>query len=462
MKKATLVGLCLFTLLSLVLSACGFTFSTGDSDSESVAQTMVALSATQTAIAEAQSGDESDTGEVEVTEEINEEVSEETEEPVEITHEITPGSLPYAEVQFYDTDSSTNAGNGYVTRGDDFVANLFERPFTESEMVYRPDVDITKVEISADTTFYYVTITLAGENPDGGLLAAYGIEIDEDRDGRGDLLVVADRPTSSEWDIAGVGVYRDTNNDVGGTSIMRPDIGYTGNGYDEVVFSMAVLDDPDAAWARMNAGTSPSVTLAFKKTLVSKNNFVWGVLAADSLLDPALIDLNDNFTEADAGSPYQGHSTYPLKALDLVDNTCRETFRFDATTPIAGLCYLPEEPTVAPTPEPTPEPTQRPTTAPDPVTIGGVAFDDLNNNGTYNSGEPLTIHSVTIYLYSNASCTGAIRTTSSKTFIWGSLQPGTYCVRISGGGSMTTPSQYVFIIQPGGSKHVEFGFYVVQ
>ncbi len=120
--------------------------------------------------------------------------------------------------------------------------------------------------------------------------------------------------------------------------------------------------------------------------------FVWGVWSADSLLDPAQIDLHDNFTESEAGSPYQAHSTYPLKALNLVDNTCRETYGFDATTPIAGLCYLPEEPT----PEPTPEPTQRPTTAPEPVTIYGVAFDDSNNNGVYNTGEPYTIYNVTI------------------------------------------------------------------
>ena len=450
MKKASLIGLCLFTLLSLLLSACNFGIIDENGDSESAAQTMVAISATQTALAEAQAGSEPDTDGVEETEE----VIEETEAPVEVTHDITPGSLPYLEKQFFDTDSSTNAGNGYVTRGDDFVANLFERPFTESEMVYRPDVDITKAEIAADSTFYYVTITLSGENPNGGLEAAYGVEIDEDRDGRGDLLVTVDRPTSSEWDIAGVGVYRDSNNDVGGTSIMRPDTAYSGDGYDEVVFSTAVLDDPDAAWAKMNTGSSPSVTLAFKKSLSSVTNFVWGVWAADSLLDPTLIDLNDNFTEADAGSPYQAHSTYPLKALNLVDNTCRETFRFDATTDILGLCYAPE---------PTAEPTQaQPTAAPDPVSISGVAFDDSNNDGDRDSGEPLTIYSVTIRLFPNSSCTGSIRVTGAKSFGWTGLPAGTYCVSITGGSNMTTPNHYTFTLSPGQSRYVEFGFYVIQ
>ena len=438
MRKATLNGLCLLTLLTLLISACGFPTAEENGESESVAQTMVALSATQTAMAEAQIEVEPETEEVEVTEEI----AEETEAPTEIVHETTPGSPPYAEVQFFDTDSSANAGNGYVTRGDDFVANLFERPFTENEMVYRPDVDINKAEISGDTTFYYVTITLAGENPDGGLQAAYGVEIDEDRDGRGDLLVVADRPSSSEWDIAGVGVYRDSNNDVGGASIMRPDSGYTGDGYDEVVFSMTVLDDPDAAWARINSGSSPSVTLAFKKSLVSVTNFVWGVWAADNLLDPALIDLHDNITESDAGSPYQGHSTYPLKALNLVDNTCRQPFRFDVTTAIMGLCYVPE---------PTPE----------LGSISYVVFDDFNNDGDRDSGDTLnTIYDFIVALFSG-SCppsTSNIGSTNSNSHTFFGLSAGNYCLAISTRPSVTTPKSYTINLPAGGSQYREFGF----
>ena len=73
-----------------------------------------------------------------------------------------------------------------------------------------------------------------------------------------------------------------------------------------------------------------------------------GVWAADSLLEPGMIDLHDHYTLDEAGSPYQAHAEYPLAALNLVDNTCRETYGFDATTPIAGLCYSPPEPTTEP------------------------------------------------------------------------------------------------------------------
>lgn len=65
-----------------------------------------------------------------------------------------------------------------MSGGDDFIANLFERPFTAGDMIYQPDVDINKTEMSEDATFYYVTIYLNGTHPDGGLQAAYGVAID--------------------------------------------------------------------------------------------------------------------------------------------------------------------------------------------------------------------------------------------------------------------------------------------
>lgn len=427
-----------------------------------MAQTLVALAFTQTAIADAAQPDEPDQAETEApleTEE-TEVVTEETVAPTEIPHNITPGEPGWIYKWFYDTDASKNANAGYVTGGDDFVANLFERPFTETDMVYRPDVDINKTEISSDNTFYYVTLYLNAQHPDGGLQGIYGVEIDTDRNVRGDLLVIADQPTVTSWDIAGVSAHTDPNHDVGGTSIMRPDSGYNGDGYENVVFSMDVLNDPDAAWARVSLGSPPSVTIAFKKSLIAGySTFVWGVWVADSLLDPAMIDLHDHFTSSEAGSPYQAHATYPLAALNLVDNTCRETYGFDATAPIPGLCYIPEEPT--------PEPTQE---EPELGTISGIAFNDTgvpgdldsDNNGEYETGEPLTGYSVTIYLHQN-SCSAAIYgSTTAKSFSFSGLPAGTYCIRISPSGSMTTSSSYTVTLPSGSSHYVYFGYYVIQ
>jgi predicted small secreted protein len=461
MKKPLVVFLSLSMVLLLILTGCNLPI-TAEGDGEDITETITTEAEEETEVEET-------TEEPVVVTEEETATEEETEAPTEVSHNITPGEPGWVSKYFFDTDASKTAGSGYVTQGDDFVANLFERPFTESEMVYRPDIDINKTDISADSNFYYVTLYLNSVHPEGGLQGMYGVEIDADRDGRGDLLVIADHPTSTSWDIMGVSVHKDPNGDVGGASIMRPDASYGGDGYEQVVFSNEVLDDPDAAWARVATGNPPSVTLAFKKSLVGAGTFVWGVWAADSMLDPALIDLHDNFTDAAAGSPYQSHSNYPLAAINLVDNTCRETFGFEAEDPIPGLCYVPEPPTA--TPEPTATDTETPPTEePEPASITGVAFDDTGvagdpgsvNNGVRESGEPLTIYDVTITLHSGACSSVAISTTNSKSFSFTGLAAGTYCVKISPSGSMTTDSAFSFDLPAGDTQYIEFGYYVVQ
>ncbi len=440
MKKSFLLIISLTLLLSLILTGCHFP-TAGDTDDEETVE--------ETATEEQEIEETTEeTAEVEGTEE---------EETIEVTHTITPGETGWVYKWFYDTDASKNAASGYVTMGDDFVANLYERPFTETEMVYRSDIDIYKTEISSDDDFYYVAITLNDVHADGGLQGIYGVEIDSNKDGRGDLLVLVDHPTATAWDIAGVSVHADLNHDVGGATIMRPDSGYSGDGYENVVFSSDVLDDPDTAFARVALGDPPSVTLAFKKSLVDSSTFVWGVWAADSLLDPALIDIHDNFTEAEAGSPYQSHSNYPLAAVNLLDNTCRETYGFDAAVPIPGLCYMPEPPT--PTPEPTPEPTATKKPTPEPGQITGVVFRDWHNLGVRDSDEPLWPFSSTVTLYSGSSCSGsAISSTTSNSFSFTGLAAGTYCVKVTASKVVyTTASTQTKTVGPGESKYVEFG-----
>ncbi len=465
MKKCHLTILSMLVILGTMMSGCGLITTSDTDQDQNLVNTQVAMAFTQTAMAQPLAQPEQavetaeNTPEPAVVEEVIEQVEEETAEPTEITHTLIPGEPGWINKWFYDTDASKTASNSYVTGGDDFVANLWERPFTESEMEYRPDLDINKTEMSEDSNFYYVTVYPHAVHPDGGLPGIYGIEIDIDKDGRGDLLVTAQNPTADSWDIAGVGVYQDDNNDVGGSAIMRPDTSYGGDGYETVVFSANVLDDPDAAWARADLG-APSVTLAFKKSLLgSPTTFVWGVWAADNLLDPTMLDLHDHFTQEEAGSPYQAHSTYPVKAINLVDNTCRETYGFDATVAIPGLCQIPEQPTPTFTPQPTATntPTQPPT-----GNIQVLAFDDYNNNGVYNSGEPYTIYSVTMSLHIGSCSASTYRSTSIKAYNFTGLTAGTYCVKITGGGGLTTPSQYLVSLPAGGSIFRAFGFYVIQ
>jgi hypothetical protein len=84
------------------------------------------------------------------------------------------------------------------------------------------------------------------------------------------------------------------------------------------------------------------VDLAFKRSLVGgANMFLWNVWADDGVKNPASFDYNDHFSASEAGSPYKD-ADYPLKALALVDNTCRETYHFTPTADIPGLCSPPK------------------------------------------------------------------------------------------------------------------------
>lgn len=455
MKKRSTLTLVSVLMLAAILSACGLP---AQSDPNTTSQTLVALAFTQTAVAEVSLPEElTEEPLAELTEAPTEEPTPEpTEEPTveatEIPHELLPTNPGYATKWFYDTNSSGNASTGSVTAGDDYVANLFERPFTESEMVYRPDLDIIKAEISSDANFIFVNLILSGENPEGGFPGIYGVELDFDRDGRGDALVLAGQPQTGDWSIDGVGVFKDLNNDVGGASIMRPDSSYSGDGYETALLSSDVLDDPDLAWSRVTPGNDPTVTLAFKKSLVdSGGTFVWGVWAAESLLTPENLDLHDHITKADAGSPYVSHTDYPLAALNLVDNTCRETYGFDATAPIAGLCYTPEQP------QPTTEPGGGGT-----GTITGNVFYDGNANNTWDGSESLFAYGVTITLHANSCSNPAIASSSGNSFTFGNLAPGTYCVQAAAPGyskSPGLPNPTTVTITAGGSRYILFGFF---
>jgi hypothetical protein len=456
MKKPFLIAVSLMMVIAIALSACSILSSSDVIQDEPSDQTLP-----EAVTEEAPANEEPETEPVEVetqaptaepevvevvAEEATEAVEEaETEAPAEIVHTMLPGEPSALIKSFTDTNSALTASGGYVTAGDDFTANLFERPFSENEMFYFSDLDIQKAEIAQDENFYYVTITVDSYHPDGGLQAGYGVEIDEDRDGRGDLLIVVDRPFSTAWDIAGVTVRRDANNDVGGSKIMRPDTGYTGDSYEQVLFSVDVLDDPDMAWARVTDAQHPQVTIAFKKSIVSSSTFLWGVWAADSLLELVTLDIHDYFTAEEAGSPNPSMSTFPLKAVNLVDNTCRETFGFTATAPLPGLCPLPIQPTAV-----------------SPGSISGFVFYDGNNSGSYEATADLPRTSgFTVTLHSG-SCSGSqIASSGSTNFKFSGLAAGTYCVKISPSVVLSTSNAYTVNLSEGQSRgNILFGYTV--
>lgn len=236
------------------------------------------------------------------------------------------------------TDAQSGSDGLNDAEADDFESNLFERPFTQGDMAYRPDLDIVHAILAQNETFYFASISLAGTDGSDNLPGTYGVELDLDLDGSGDLLVLAQSLIQGDWSKKGVSVYKDENNDVGGSTILRPNSDYSGDSYEALVFSSMQNGDETLAAAGWNADGQPVVSIAFAKSLVETDRFTWGIWAGDRLLSPENFDLQDIYTADEAGSPNPDVAGYPLGAINLVDNTCRNTSGFAPENTILGLC----------------------------------------------------------------------------------------------------------------------------
>ncbi len=251
------------------------------------------------------------------------------------TTEITPAEPPTAELEFSDVNSKEFKLDKSVLGGDTYNENFFERPFT-TDMVYLPEVDILKAAIATDPNFIYFTITLSGVNTvSGDLQANYGIEVDVDKDGRGDYSVWVAKPTSTSWTTTGVTILTDSNNDVGGTNPAIGETGWQGDGYDTTIAN----SDPVKVWARISPADPKMVQFAvYRKVLGEPTEFLWGAWADNGLKDPRQFDYDDFYTFKQAGSGYAESSFYALKIVNSNDNTCRQAYGFTTTEKIPNMC----------------------------------------------------------------------------------------------------------------------------
>ena len=260
-----------------------------------------------------------------------------------ITHLMTPADTNPKGALIYDVDSSGTASQHRAPYGDSYNINLFERPFTQKEMAYISSLDINTFQITSDADWYYVFITLIGGNPNDPASIDYGVELDKDHDGFGDVLVWAQPPYTTQWTTDGVKVYTDPNHDTGGASPEKSDANattaapYPGDGYETVIFNQGQGDDPDLAWVRIDPKNPNVVDFAFKQSLAGPS-FMWGVWADAGLKNPGMFNYNDRFTNAQAGSPIASSQYYPIKAIYAVDNTCRAAYGFKPTGYEPGLC----------------------------------------------------------------------------------------------------------------------------
>lgn len=278
-------------------------------------------------------------------------VSPESEQPPEgseattVTHVEFPASAPGAKL-FYDAESSGTAPEKRAPYGDSYDINRLERPFLQ-DMTYLPDLDIETFSISRDADWYYVSIRLMGNDPNNPLGIHYAVELDKNRDGFGDFIILAKPPYTTDWSAGNVQVFADTNRDTSAISPDRSDAPIKTDGYDSLIFDGGHGDDPDLAWVRINAAPNATVQFAFKRSWAG-SSFMFGVLADAGIKDVSQLDYVDRFTEEEAGSPIRNKKDYPLKALHSIDNTCREAHGFEATGFEPMLCPREIPPTPAP------------------------------------------------------------------------------------------------------------------
>lgn len=279
-----------------------------------------------------------------------------------IKHILTPGS-PSENPPVYDNESHSTANQKYAANGDIYALNRFERPFTQKDMTYLPYLDIQKFNMARDASWYYASMSIFDlSTMSSGPAPMYAIEIDYDLDGRGDFLIVANPPLSTDWNTQPVSIFADNNRDVGGPHPNAADpANKAGDGYETTLFKAGQGSDPDLAWVRINPADPNEIQFAFKKSLVPGNSFEWDAWADAGIKDPAKFAYNDRMSLADAGSPLRGDPNYPLKGLFAVDDTCYEVYGA-STGYLPLICPVPPTPTRKPSkPQPrTPAPSQPP------------------------------------------------------------------------------------------------------
>jgi hypothetical protein len=171
----------------------------------------------------------------------------------------------------------------------------------------------------------------------------YAMEFDLDLDGRGDVLVIADQPASTDWTTDGVQAWFDANHDVGGDAVIKSDGTTPGDGFEIKVFDQGTGNDPDTAWVRISPDDPNTINIAVKLSLFNGDNkYLVGFWAGTDVLDPALFDINDHFTHDQAGEAMVDFEVYyPIKEVSELDNTCRLNVGFTPNGNEPGLCFIP-------------------------------------------------------------------------------------------------------------------------
>ena len=269
---------------------------------------------------------------------------------IPILHQIFPVDLPSSRSgQAGDQNSSVTANQKKSNGGDKFTFEQFERPFNANTMdVYFPELDIIDTLVYQDNTWIYGTIKVVDRGAANSSPYRFAMQLDTNVDGKGDFLVVASNPPSTDWTTDGVQVYFDANSDVGNlTSMVADKDAPGGDGFEQMLFDQGKGNDPDAAWVRVSPDDTHTVEIAVKRSLLGNTDlFMANMWTGHATLDPAMFDYSDHYTHEQAGAADPEFPFfYQIKAIYELDSTCRIAVGFQPTGSEPGLCALAVVPT---------------------------------------------------------------------------------------------------------------------
>lgn len=266
-----------------------------------------------------------------------------TEAAPEIQHTDIPVNLPENQSgQAGDFDSSKILENKTPVGGDRFTYGRFERPFNANTMdIYFSQLDIVSTKVFKDDLWVYASISLKNLGASSSQTAKYALELDVNLDGKGDWLIVASKPESTEWVVFGVYIFYDENDDVGGEfPSLTDNVSIPGDGFEKTIFDQGLGNDPDSAWVRISPNDPNIIEFAVKQSAIeTPEKFLINTWAGNSLIDPSLFDFNDFYTHEQAGAADSGLPIfYPIKEISEIDNSCRIAIGFQPTGNEPGLC----------------------------------------------------------------------------------------------------------------------------
>jgi len=221
----------------------------------------------------------------------------------------------------HDQTCAATASKKRAAGGDEYKEGRFERPF-DKEMNYLPALDINRAELFRPKDgWIYLKIHLMDEPAQAPVV--YGVELDLNIDGRGDLLIQALAPETTDWAETGIKVWWDSDGDVGGQVINRSDpVGFKGSGFESLKVDTAGEKNTGQIFTRLN---ERGLDIAVSEEIIGGVNgkFTWKPYTDGVPYSPTRYDINDYYLLIEAGSAIQGEKDYPLKELFSVDNTCR-------------------------------------------------------------------------------------------------------------------------------------------